>query len=133
NPWNIVMVDIYLNPATNDIDLANNTMRLTETTEESTRQRVLITLNTNRGEWKFNISFGVPWLSNEDNPIQLLGRTPKYIIDAAVKEAILSRKGIISLNSYSSETDKQTRIMTISFRAETEEGEIITVNDNISI
>ena|SRR5690606_15510908 len=125
------MVDIYLNPETNDIDLSGNTMRLTETIEENTRQRVLITLSTNRGEWAFNILFGVPWLKNESNPIQLLGKTPKQIIDAAIKEAVLSREGVLTIDTYSSEIDKQSRRMTVNIKATTADGEIIIIEDSI--
>ena len=127
------MVDIYLNPLSNDIDLTSNTMRLTENTQENTRQRVVIVLNTNKGEWDFNISFGVPWLKNENNNIQLLGKTSKNIIDSAIKKAVLTREGIVSISEYSSTLDKITRVLTVNLKAITESGEIITLTTNISI
>ena len=126
------MVDIYLNPITNDIDLSGNTIRLTETNEENSRQRVLIVLNVNKGEWQFNINFGIPWLKNEFNPIQLLGKTSKSIIDSAIKKAILTREGILSLENYTSSLEQNTRILTVSFKAITEDGEV-TVNETINI
>lgn len=127
------MVDIYLDPVTNDLDLTGNTLRLTKTVQENTRQRVLITLNTNKGEWPFNISFGIPWLKNENNNTQLLGKTSKNIIDSAIKKAILTRQGIVSIEQYSSTLDKVTRRMTVNFKALTETGDIITVTENINI
>lgn len=124
------MVDILLNAA-GDLDLSGNTLKLTPTIEDNTRQRVLITLSTNRGEWEFNILFGVPYLSNANNPTQLLGKVPKSFLDAAITEAILSKEDITSLNSYSSVLDKVTGVLTIEANATTNTGEIVNISTSV--
>lgn len=124
------MVDILLNAA-GDLDLSGNTLKLTPTIEDNTRQRILITLSTNRGEWEFNILFGVPYLSNANNPTQLLGKVPKSFLDAAITEAILSKEDITSLNSYSSVLDKVTGVLTIEANATTNTGEIVNISTSV--
>lgn len=123
------MTDIYLDPVTNDIDLTNNVMRLTTTTEELTRQRTQIWLGMFKGEWFANVLAGIPYLANDNNPQQLLGTSNQRIFDLAIKTGITTRAGIVELNSYSSSLDKVTRILTIAFEATTETGEIVTVDD----
>lgn len=121
--------DIYLNPLTNDIDLTNKRMRLTESIPESSRQQVYIDLHTFQGEWYANILAGVPYLANDTNAIQLLGKTSKDTFDITIKGNILSRENIISLTSYSSELNKATRNITINFVAKTNTGEEITIQN----
>lgn len=123
------MIDIFLNSNTGDIDLTNNTMRLTNNIQESSRQQVLISLQTFQGEWIFNIDAGVPWIANENNPIQLLGVGSKEIADLAIKEDILGRENITRLQSYSSTLNRATGQMTVSFEAVTNSGEVVTVTD----
>jgi len=126
------MVDVYLNPVTNDLDIVNGVMRLTRSQEELTRQKIHITLSMNKGSWVFNINQGVPWLANDNNNVQLLGKVPIRTVDAAVKRAILTREGVISISSYQSTLNTQTRELTISFNALTETGEIsVTTNINV--
>ena len=85
------MTDIFLDPLTNDIDLVNNVMRLTANTEELSRQRVQIWLGIFKGEWFFNIVAGIPYLANDNNPVQLLGvGTNKDAFDREIKEGINS-------------------------------------------
>jgi hypothetical protein len=123
-------VDIFLNPATDDIDISSNkTMRLTSNIEESSRQQVLINLATFKGEWFANILSGLPYLKNDNNPEQLMGQTETLNFDIAIKEGILSRENITSLASYTSEFDRQERVFTVSFTAITNTGEVITVDD----
>lgn len=125
--------DIYLDPITNDIALVNGVMRLTTNKEESSRQQILITLKTNLGEWVFNILAGIPFLANGNNPIQLLGAgNNKGLIDTLIKEAILSRENITQIISYTSDVDKVKRTMSVSFVAQTNSGEVVSV-DNASL
>ena len=120
-------IDIYLDPLTGDIDLTNNTMRLTETIPESSRQQVLIDLSTFKGEWYANILAGIPYLVNDYNPVQLLGTADKVTFDIEIKGSILSRENIASLASYESIFNKQERTLTVSFEAITNTGEEVVV------
>jgi hypothetical protein len=126
------MTDIFLDPLTNDIQLTNNVMRLTANTEELSRQRVQIWLGIFKGEWFANITAGIPYLVNDNNPEQLLGVTSKATFDLFIKTGITTRSGIVDLLSYSSTLDNSTRTLTISFEASTETGEIVSV-DNVTI
>lgn len=120
----------FLLDSTGDIDITNNCMTLTPNVETSSRQQVLITLRTYLGEWAYNIAFGIPYLENDNNPTQILGAgSNKNLIDLTIKDAILTRENIIRIISYSSSLDRRSREITISFTAETNTGEIISVEN----
>ncbi len=126
------MTDIYLDPTTGDIDLTNNTMRLTQTVEELTRQRLSITLQAYKGEWIFNILFGVPYLKNDNNPTQLLGKGTQGLLDVELKRVILNTEGVLSLDEYESSLNQTTREFFVAFKATTEEGPIV-FSDTLTI
>lgn len=125
------MADIYIDPLTHDISLVDNRMMLVDTEEEATRQRLVITLKTFRGEWDFNIEAGVPYLKNENNAVQLLGKSNKDLLDLEIKQAILNTEGVVSLNTFDSVFDKAQRTVEIDFTASTDSGEIISVTTTI--
>lgn len=126
------MVDIYLDPVTGDLDFTNNTLRLTENLGELTRQKILITLQTFRGEWGVNINFGIPWLKNKNNPIQLLGPTNKAVVDRWVREATLNVEAVRDFEEYLSVQDKQLRSLETSFRVNLTDGSQVSI-DNFTI
>ena len=123
----------YLLDESGDIALVNGSIKLTETIEQSSKQQVLISLNTFKGEWDFNILAGIPWLINENNPIQVLGKSTKILIDAVIQQDILDRENIEELLSYESELDKSTRELSISFEARTSEGSTIKIIESTVI
>ncbi len=125
------MSDIYIDTISHDLSLVNNRMMLVATEQEATRQRVVITLNTYRGEWAFNTLAGVPYLKNDNNHIQLLGKGDKNLLDIEVKQAILDTEGVVSLDSFTSVFDKAQRTVEIKFSATTETGELIQVTTTI--
>lgn len=120
-------VDIYLDPVTNDIDLTNNKMRLTRNIEESSRQQVQIVLSCNTGEWFADISFGVPYLENENNSTVLLGKVDKNFLDSFIKDAILSRENIVSIDSYASSLNNSSGLFTVTGTATTTTGTVIPI------
>ena len=124
-------MDILLNDQ-GDIDLGTNfTMSLVKTKEQLTKQKIKIALNTNRGEWAFNINFGVPWLRNEYNNISILTKVPKGIFDSAIKDAILTRDGVVEILEYTSVVDKATRKITVEAKVETEQGDIVSISSDL--
>ena len=125
-------VDYLLNDS-GDVTLINGVVQFTDTTEQSSRQQVLISLSTYRGEWDFNILAGIPWLENDNNNIKLLGKTDKRLIDSYIKEDILNRENITEITSYESVLDKPTRELSISFEAITNEGSTIRVDNVLSV
>lgn len=120
--------------ANGDIHLdSNGVMRLTPDMQTSSVQQVYITLNTNKGTWAFDILFGIPWLSNNNNPLQLLGKDgSKGLVDSLIREAILARENVLEIIEYSSTVDKITKVMNVSFVFKTRSGEVVSV-DNIPI
>lgn len=122
--------DVYLDPASNDFSILNGELRLTENQQETSRQKTSIFLSGFKGECIWDTDFGIPYLSNNNNPLQLLGKiSDKRFFDVIIKDSILAREGIIELLSYSSVVDPRERIISINFTAETEAGEIITVEE----
>lgn len=116
------MRDLLLDPVTGDLMLVDGELVLTRTPEELIRQQLQVTLRTYRGEWKYDINQGVPWTSNENNPTQILGKTPKHIFDLKIRESILSVRAVRSIKSYQSEVNTATQIATIAFTVDTSAG-----------
>ena len=125
-------VDYLLNDS-GDVTLINGVVQFTDTVEQSSKQQVLISLSTYRGEWDFNILAGIPWLENDNNNIKLLGKTDKRLVDSYIKEDILNRENITEITSYESVLDKPTRELSISFEAVTNEGSTIKVDNVLSV
>jgi hypothetical protein len=123
--------DLALDTTTNDLDVSNSLLRLTETQEETTRQKVQIYLAMNKGECFWSTAEGIPYLANDNNNIQLLSKntTDKRFVDIVMKQAILEREGVIGITNYSSSLDSANRKLSISFSANTESGEIITIEE----
>ncbi len=122
------MSDFYLNPLTGDLDLTGGRMRITKRIEELARQKLHITLKTFRGEYFANRLFGIPYLENDHNPIQLLEKNTKDLLDLELKSAILNTEGITEILSYSSILASD-RTLTVNFTALTESGEEVEVVD----
>jgi hypothetical protein len=102
-------------------------MRLTDSSEELTRQRIQIWLALFKGEWFANILAGIPYLKNDNNTTQILGAVNKKIFDSVIREGIQTRKGVVTLLSYYSVLDTSSRTITVSFKASTVTGEIVNV------
>lgn len=123
----------YLLDDNGDIALVNGSIVLTDTIEQSSKQQTLISLNTFKGEWAFNILAGIPWIKNENNNVSVLGKGTKELLDSLVQQDILDRENIVRILFYESILDKPNRKLSLSFTAETEEGSTITINDSLSI
>ena len=119
------MTDFYIDPATHDLDLFEGDFRYT-TLEEQTRQRLEITLRAYRGEWFANKLYGVPYLENEDNKIELLGKSSTELLEIILKREILDSPNIKQLISFGLVEDKPTRKVTITFEALMIDGNPIT-------
>lgn len=128
--------DLLLDSSTNDLVISNGQLQLTETQQDTTLQKCKISLSTYKGEVFWDIDAGIPWLKNDNNPVQLLSKstTNKRFIDVVIQENILGREGITGISSYESTWDKPTGKLTISFIATTEYGEPLEVTDlNVAI
>jgi hypothetical protein len=124
-------VDILLT-GEGDIDLTNNTMTLTKTIEQSSYQQVLITLRTFKGEWFANVGFGIPYLKNNNNNIQILGEETQRFADTMLKAGVRSNENIRDIENYESVFDKARGSLNVSFTAITNTGDRLVFN-NVSI
>lgn len=126
------MVDFLFDEDGKDILLVNNRVVLNKDPKTLLKQKILITLRTFRGEWFENILFGIPYLKNENNVQQILSKGGARIADMEIKRAILETEGVVSVIDYSSQYDRKTRALSISFTAFGENGEKIQL-ENIEL
>lgn len=123
------MSDIYMNQSTHDIELVNGVMRLTANNQELAAQRVSIRLSMFKGEWFANILEGIPYLRNDNNTTQILGKSTKEVVDIYLREGILSEPTIETLDIYTSTLDRSTGGLSVTFEAITTSGETLSVSD----
>ena len=89
------------------------------------RQKILIGLNTFRGVLWSNYSAGVPWVSNDNSPVGILGKLDKTTVDIYIKELILATYGVSSIQSYNSTYDYATSKITISSTVLATDGTVV--------
>ena len=120
-------IDVKLD-AVGDIALESGAMKITKTKQEVARQQCLIAINCNKGEWVFNVNFGVPYLKNDYNPVQLLGVGGQSLIDGYVRYSLMETEYITRIRSYTSQFDPREGEYSIKFEAVTESGEVVNLN-----
>lgn len=91
----------------------------------SVKQKLMIGLNTFRGVLWSNYSAGIPWVSNDNNPIGILGKLDKPTVDIYIKELIMNTSGVASIQSYSSEYDYLTSKITITSTVIATDGTVV--------
>lgn len=99
-----------LNPATNDWDLVSGV--------DAAQQRLESRLGTNQGEWGFDLTFGVPWLS------QILGELGE---SASLRQIIASRitadPEVASISAFDAVFDDEARRMRYTVRVRLRSGD----------
>jgi len=84
---------------------------------ESIRQHLRQRFQFFRGEYKHNLTRGIPYhdefFKKNPNPI---------VMDTILKDVILTTPGVIELLSFSMELDNSTRILSIPFKVLTSDG-----------
>lgn len=121
------MVDFYLDPETKDLELVNGEFRLTQSLEEDARQQIDIVLSTFKSEWFYDLEFGVPYLDNEVDHVQLLSKVPKSVIDGELRSAIKSVELVVRIVSFTSSLENSTGEYTATTEVEVESGEILQI------
>lgn len=116
------MPDIRLNPVTGDVDISKGKICLTESGAESVAQRIRITLQTNQGEWDFNLDFGVRYYD-----LLFKKSTSKTLIDAELRSKILAVPGVAKLNSFVSSIDARERKYKLDIIVTSETGDTINL------
>ncbi|MBB3006049.1 hypothetical protein [Cupriavidus alkaliphilus] len=74
---------------------------------EAVGQAVVTRLRLARGEWFLDITEGTPWE-------QVLGKYTSGTYDAAIRQRILGTQGVLSLASYSSTLNSETRALSVT-------------------
>ncbi len=111
--------DFYIDPATEDWALeGGTTIRMCDTHEELTRQRLEINLQMYRGEWFANLNYGVPYFQS------VFGKNTKDEVDAIFKSTIRNTEGVIKITSFTSTTNSKTRGYSLVFSVVTTLGTI---------
>lgn len=101
-----------------DIDITENKLSLT-TGLKAIEQRLSQRLRLFLGEWFLDQTRGVPWIQ------QVFKKNPNpVVVDAVIKREILAEPQVTELQTFSLDLDTATRILTVTFRALTEEGEL---------
>jgi len=108
----------------NDLDLTNNKISFTKNSSDLIRQRLQIKLHMNKGEWKFNILFGLPWMTS-GNDLQIIGKNDKSLIDSIIKNEIKATEWVSEILSYNSTLDTQERVYSIK--------SFVKLKDNVTI
>ncbi len=111
--------DFFMDETTEDWFLENGTtIRLCESTEELTRQRVAITLRTFQGEWFADTEFGIPYFQT------IFGKNTKEATDSVYRSTIRGIDGVINIIDFTSSVDTATRVYSAVFSILSESGVI---------
>jgi hypothetical protein len=127
------MTTFYIDPVTHDLDFSSGTVRWCATDSELIRQSVQIALSTYRGEWFANVNFGPPYLENENNKIQIIGKVSKNIFDSYIKETILAEDGVAQIQDYVSKLDLPTGHLTVTCKIIKTNGGIVPITIGVEV
>jgi len=119
------MTDLKLDVDTGDLVFENGSFVLCETKEELISQQIYITIHTNRGTWRHNVNFGIPWIVNENNGTQLLSKALAERVENYVRQSVLEREGVESISNVVTDIDRENRKITIRAEPNTESGPLV--------
>lgn len=106
------MSDLALNSITRDMELPPRVI----TGREQIAQAVGIRLRTWLSEWFLDLDHGIPYLTG------VLGRRRPEMVEALLRQHILSVRGVLSIERFTLQVDPQTRVATVDFQAEVDNG-----------
>jgi len=119
-----ILKDMKIDPVTGDIVITNGDIVFVEDIE-ALLQRLRIKFKTFLGEFFPNINIGLPYLKEDDEGRQILGKqVDPADVEDIFKDKILETNGIISLKQFRFELDSKTRIATLNFEAESIFGKV---------
>ncbi len=111
------MIDLELDPITNDLTFRNFDFGLIDDTKQI-MQNLAIRLRFVLGEWYLDITQGIPYFQ------EFFIKNPNQIhIESVLKTEIVRTRGILELISFASSFDKRRRIFSVNFRARSISGE----------
>lgn len=110
------MLDLALNAKTHDLLIKDNNVLFIDNAER-VAQQIKIQLLTFLGEWFLDVTHGVPYLE------YILLKNPNFtLIREIFREQILEVTDVKSITELELEFDSKTRVMTLSYEADTEYG-----------
>ncbi len=104
------MIDLYLDPDTNDLVYADGIFQAVSDYKELLRQRLYMQLNTFMGEWFINTDFGMPYRESI-----LIKNITQAEVDAIFITKINEEDLVDEIVSYEGSLDKSTRKYSASF------------------
>jgi hypothetical protein len=111
------MADFLLD-STHDLDLSTNDIQIV-TGDSAIKQHLKIRLQFFLGEWFLNVNIGIPYWT------EIFIKNPKLIvIQSFFRRAILTTPGVASVDKLDLVFASSTRLLTISFTAVTDGGEL---------
>lgn len=111
------MIDLELNPITNDLVIRDFDFDLIDDTKQI-MQNLAIRLRFVLGEWYLDITQGIPYFE------EFFRKNPNQIqIESILKTEIVQTRGIVELISFDADFDKRRRIFSVNFRARSISGE----------
>lgn len=116
--------DLALNPQTNDLDISNFDLRITEGLE-AIAQRLRVRLRIFLKSYVYNRNFGVPY-----RDVVFQKNVNLTQLEAAFKVEILAVEGINELLEFNLDFDNANRNLLLNFRANTDEG-ILDFNETV--
>lgn len=113
-------MDLAISETDGDIYLTSSGDLAVVTGSDAVKQHIAQRLRFVRGEWFMDITRGVPYF------FDILGQKAPDLsnLSAVMKDAILGTPGVTGLSSFGLSLDRQTRELTLTFVATSDDGEI---------
>lgn len=122
------MKDFALVPGTNNFLWNKRSMTMTSDYLQYMQQKVRCCLSLLKGEWYLDTQIGLPYIPSWD--MDKGGH--RAILESAIRVKISGVSGIKKLLSFSSDLDSKTRLLTVSFSAQCDNGEVLEM-DNVAV
>lgn len=122
------MKDFALEPGTNSFLYEKRGMTMTSEYLQYMQQKVRASLSLIKGEWYLNTKVGLPYIP----PFDMDKDGHRSILESAVRVKISGIDGIKKVLSFSSDLDSKTRLLSVSFSAQCENGETLEM-DNVEV
>lgn len=119
------MKDFALEPGTNNFLWKKHGMTMTSEYLQYMQQKVICCLSLFKGEVYLDTRLGIPYIPSWD--MDKDGH--RAILESAIRVKVSGISGVKKLLSFSSELDPKTRLFTVSFSAQCDNGEVLEMNE----
>lgn len=120
------MIDLKLGKSTHDLVVQDYDLQLVagvDQVAQNIKQRIWLF----RGEWFLDTTVGVPWLQD------ILKKNPRrFVVEQALKQAILGTAGVDELVEFSLEDGQAERSVRVTFKVRAD-GRLLEDNAEVSI